>query len=130
MAMLKRGEVDIAYGLDAANARDVKRAPKLKLAFSGGIAVFYLDFLHSQWDPKSPWSDQRVRLAASLAIDRRSISEAETLGASIPTASIAPREFEVVLPLEPHPYDPAKAKQLLSQAGYPNGFDGGHLITT
>jgi len=42
MAMLTRGEVDIAYDLDAPNALDVKRDPKLKLAFSGGIAVFYL----------------------------------------------------------------------------------------
>jgi peptide/nickel transport system substrate-binding protein len=128
MAMLKRGEVDIAYDLDAPNAVDVKRDPTLRLAFSGGIAVFYLDFLHGQWDPKSPWSDPRVRLAASLAIDRRSISEAETLGASIPTGNIAPREFDFVLPIDPHPYDPAKARLLLAQAGYPNGFDGGDVI--
>jgi peptide/nickel transport system substrate-binding protein len=130
MAMLRRGEVDIAYDLDAPNALDVKRDPRFKLAFSGGIGVTYLDFLHGQWDAKSPWSDQRVRLAASLAIDRRSISEAETLGASIPTANIAPREFDFVLPLETHPYEPIRAKQLLAQAGYPNGFDGGDLIPT
>ena len=130
MAMLRRGEVDVAYDLDAPNALDVKRDPKLKLAFSGGIGVTYLDFLAGQWDPKSPWSDQRVRLAASLALDRRSITEAETLGASIPTANIAPREFEFTLPLEPHPFDPTRAKQLMVQAGYPNGFDGGDLIPT
>ena len=127
MAMLKRGEVDIAYDLDATNALDLKKDPKLKLAFSGGIAVFYLDFLHGQWDPKSPWSDARVRLAASLAIDRKAISEAETLGASIPTGNLAPREFDFVLPIEPHPYDPARAKQLMAQAGYPHGFDAGDL---
>jgi peptide/nickel transport system substrate-binding protein len=128
MAMLKKGEVDIAYDLDPPNAEDVKRDPKLRLAFSGGIGVAYLDFLHNQWDPKSPWHDQRVRLAASLAIDRQAISEAETLGASIPTGNLAPREFEFTLPLEPHPYDPTKAKQLLAEAGYPNGFDAGDLI--
>jgi peptide/nickel transport system substrate-binding protein len=128
MAMLKRGEVDIAYDLDAPNAMDVKRDPSLKLAFSGGIAVFYLDFLHAQWDPRSPWSDPRVRLAASLAIDRRSISEAETLGASVPTGNLAPREFDFVLPIDPHPYDPGRARQLLAQAGYPNGFDAGDLV--
>jgi peptide/nickel transport system substrate-binding protein len=59
-----------------------------------------------------------VRLAASLAIDRRSISEAETVGASIPTGNIAPREFDFVLPLEPHPYEPARARQLLMVANY------------
>ncbi|MBF8288694.1 MAG: SBP bac 5 protein [Candidatus Rokubacteria bacterium] len=58
MAMLKRGEVDIAYLLDVPQAQEVKRDPNLKLAFSGGIATFYLDFL-DQWDPKSPWHDAR-----------------------------------------------------------------------
>src|SRR5688572_24256498 len=42
MAMLKRGEVDIAYLLDAPDAQEIKRDPNLKLAFSGGIAIFFL----------------------------------------------------------------------------------------
>jgi len=126
LAMLKRGEVDIAYLLDATLAEEVKRDPNLKLAFSGGIGTYYLDFL-DQWDPKSPWYDKRVRLAASLAIDRRGISQAETLGASRATGNIVPRTFEFAIALEPHPYDPAKAKQLLAEAGYPNGFDAGDL---
>ena len=125
-AMLKRGEVDLAYLLDAPQAQEVKRDPDFKLAFSGGIGTFFLDFL-DQWDPKSPWHDRRVRLAASHAIDRKALSEAETLGASRPTGSIVPRNFEFALPLEPHPYDPARAKQLLAEAGYPNGFDAGDL---
>jgi peptide/nickel transport system substrate-binding protein len=113
MAMLKKGEVDVAYYLDAAHAEEVKRDPKLRLAFSGGIGNSALHFLEGQWDPKSPWHDRRVRLAANYAIDRQAISEAETLGASIP--------------IEPYPYDPVKAKQLLTEAGYPNGFDAGDL---
>ena len=127
MAMLKKGEIDVAYYLDAAHAEEVKRDPKLRLAFSGGIGNSALHFLEGQWDPKSPWHDRRVRLAANYAIDRQAISEAETLGASIPTGSIIPREFEFALPIEPYPYDPVKAKQLLTEAGYPNGFDAGDL---
>jgi peptide/nickel transport system substrate-binding protein len=126
MAMLKRGEVDIAYLLDVPQAEEVKRDPTLKLAFSGGIAIFFLDFLE-QWDPKSPWHDRRVRLAANYALDRRALSEAETLGASKPAGNFIPRSFEFALPIEPYPYDPAKAKQLLAEAGYPNGFDAGEL---
>jgi peptide/nickel transport system substrate-binding protein len=126
LAMLKRGEVDLAYLLDATLAEDVKRDPNLKLAFSGGIGTFYLDFL-DMWDPKSPWADRRVRLAAAHAIDARAVSEAETLGASPPTGNVVPRGFEFALPLEPYPHDPAKAKQLLAEAGYPNGFDAGDL---
>jgi peptide/nickel transport system substrate-binding protein len=126
MAMLRRGEVDLAYLLDAPQAQDIKKDPSLKLAFSGGIGTYYLDYF-DQWDPKSPWHDRRVRLAASHALDRQALSEAETLGASRPNGSLIPRKFEFALPLDPHPYDPAKAKQLLAEAGYPNGFDAGDL---
>ena len=81
LAMLKRGEVDVAYLLDELLAQTVKADPNLKLAFSGGVGTFVLDFL-DMWDPKSPWADQRVRKAASLAIDRKALSQAATLGAS------------------------------------------------
>jgi len=84
--MLKNGEVDIAYMLDAPSALELKRDPSLRLGFSGAIGVHYLDFF-DQWDPKSPWSDRRVRLAANHAIDRRGLIEAETLGASRPTGA-------------------------------------------
>jgi peptide/nickel transport system substrate-binding protein len=126
MAMLKRGEVDVAYLLDVPQAQEVKRDPNLKLAFSGGIAVFFLDFL-DQWDPKSPWHDRRVRLAANYAIDRQALSDAETLGASKPAGNHVPPTFEFALPIEPYPYDPARAKKLLAEAGYPNGFDAGEF---
>ncbi len=126
LAMLKRGEVDIAYLLDAPQAQEVKRDPNLKLAFSGGIGIFFLDFLE-QWDPKSPWHDRRVRQAASLALDRKLLSEAETLGASKPAGNFIPPTFEFALAIPPDPYDPARAKKLLAEAGYPNGFDAGEL---
>ena len=51
LAMLMRDEVDVAYLLDASLAETVKRTPKLKLAFSGGIGTTYIDFL-DMWDPK------------------------------------------------------------------------------
>jgi peptide/nickel transport system substrate-binding protein len=121
LAMLKRGEVDVAYLLEVPQAQEVKKDPNLRLAFSGGIATFFFDFLE-QWDPKSPWADRRVRLAANYAIDRQALSDAETLGASRPAGNHVPRTFEFALPLEPYPYDPAKAKQLLAEAGYPNGL--------
>jgi len=123
-AMLKKGEVDVAYQLDAPTALEVKRDPNLKLAFSGAIGIHFLEFF-DQWDPKSPWHDRRVRLAVSYAIDRRSLNEAETLGASRLTGAMVPRKFEFALALEPHPYDPVKARQLLAEAGFPNGFDAG-----
>jgi peptide/nickel transport system substrate-binding protein len=126
LAMLKRGEVDIAYLLEGAIGQEVKRDPNLRLAFSGGIGTFYLDYLE-QWDPRSPWHDRRVRLAAILAVDVRALNEAENLGASRPTGNLVPRTFDFALPLEPHAYDPARARKLLAEAGYPTGFDAGEL---
>ena len=126
LAMLKRGEVDVAYMLEGQLGESIKEDPQLKLAFSGGIGTHHIDFF-DMWDPKSPWADQRVRKAASLAIDRKALSDAETLGASKPNGSVVLRGFEFALPIEPDPYDPAQAKKLLAEAGYPNGFDGGDL---
>jgi peptide/nickel transport system substrate-binding protein len=125
-AALKRGEVDVAYYLNGPVAEEIRRTPGLKLMAARTNAVFFLDFVE-QWDPKSPWHDRRVRLAASLAVDRKAINEAEALGFSGLTGNIVPRHFDFALPIDPHPYDPKRAKQLLVEAGYPNGFDGGDL---
>ena len=124
-AALKTGEVDLAMLLTGPIAQDIRRTPGMRLA-APLLGIFWLDF-PDQWDPKSPWADRRVRLAASLAVDRQALNEAETLGLSRPTGSTVPRDFEFALPFEPHPFDPARAKQLLTEAGHPNGFDGGEL---
>jgi peptide/nickel transport system substrate-binding protein len=125
-AALKRGEVDVAYFLNGPIAEDIRKTAGLKLTAVRTNTVFFLDFV-DQWDPKSPWHDQRVRLAASLAIDRKAINEAESLGFSGLTGNIVPRHMEFALPIEPHAYDPAQAKKLLAQAGFASGFDAGDL---
>jgi len=126
LAMLNRGEVDVAYLLEGELGKSVQNDPKLRLDFSGGLGTYYLDFF-DMWDPKSPWADQRVRKAASLALDRQALSDADTLGASKPNGNVVLKRFEYALPIDPDPYDPAQAKKLLAEAGYPNGFDAGEL---
>jgi peptide/nickel transport system substrate-binding protein len=80
-----------------------------------------------QWDPKSPWHDRRVRLAANLAIDRDGINQAAYLGLAKVTSSIVPSQMEYFWQPPAPRYDPAQAKKLLAEAGYANGFDAGDL---
>ena len=125
LAMLKRGEADVAYSLRGPLGEDVKRTAGLTLKPTVISATQWLDFGPLQWDPKSPWHDRRVRLAAAIAFDKNAINQAETLGYSKPTGSIIPSAFEYSLALPAYPYDPAQARKLLAEAGYPNGFDAG-----
>jgi peptide/nickel transport system substrate-binding protein len=125
LTMLKRREADVAYALYGPLGEEVRRDPDLKLEPIVSPATQWVVFTSRQYDPASPWSDKRVRLAANHAINRRTINEAETLGHSIPTGNIIPRKFDGALALEPYSYDPKKAKQLLSEAGYANGFEAG-----
>jgi len=124
LAMLKTGEADIGYLMVGVEAATIKADPKLRLARVIPTAVWWLDF-PDQWNPKSPWHDRRVRLAATMAIDKQGLNEAERLGYSRLTGSIIPSVMDFALRLEPYPYDPTHAKRLLAEAGYPNGFDAG-----
>ena len=128
LAMLKRGEVDVAFTFCGVLAEEVRRSPGLTLKAVSASVTEWLYFAE-QWDPKSPWADRRVRLAANLAIDRQGLNDAETLGLSRVTASIIPRGFDFAWPAPLYEYDPGRAKRLLAEAGYPNGFEAGTLFS-
>jgi len=127
LAMLKNGEADIGVAFDGQEAEDVKRDPRLTLVATRHASIFWIEFA-DQWDPKSPWHDKRLRLAVNYALNRKAISEAACLGLCPPAGVIVPRVMDYALQVEPPPYDPQKAKQLLAEAGYPKGFDAGELV--
>src|SRR5438093_327262 len=127
LAMLKTGEADIAVALDGPEGLEVKRDPRLQLVSSRHASIFWLEFAE-QWDAKSPWYDKRLRQAVNLALDRKTTNEAACLGFCPPAGVIVPRVMDFALQVEPPPYDPQKAKQLLAEAGYPNGLDAGEFV--
>ena len=125
LAALKLGEIDIAYSVRGELAAELQKAPGLSLkavSVQGTFCVYFAD----QWDPQSPWHDLRVRRAANLAIDRKTINEALTMGFShVTNSAVFPDMFEFYWQPPPPVYDPAQARQLLAAASFPNGFDAG-----
>jgi peptide/nickel transport system substrate-binding protein len=126
LAALQRGEVDIVYSIRGELAEELRRTPGLTLKPVISPAPFWLYFA-DQWDPKSPWHDERVRHAANLALDRKAINDAITLGYSKVTNSLIPYSFDFFWQPPPAVYDPAQAKQLLAEAGFANGFNTGEF---
>jgi ABC-type transport system substrate-binding protein len=128
LAILKNREADVAYTLYGPLGEEVRRDPHLKLEPMVLPARQWITFV-DQYEPNSPWDDKRVCLAANHAVNRQPINEAETLGHSVGlstlTGSIIPRQFVFALPLEPYTYNPTRAKQLLKEADYPDGFEPG-----
>jgi peptide/nickel transport system substrate-binding protein len=127
LAALKRGEVDVVYSIRGELAEELQRTPGLTLKPAVIQAPQWVSML-DQWDPKSPWHDRRVRLAANLAIDRKSINQAITLGHSKLTYSLIPSTFDFYWQPPAYAFDTAQAKKLLAEAGYPNGFDAGEYF--
>jgi len=125
VAALKRGEVDIAYSVRGELAEELQHTPGLGLKPVVVQGTFCLVF-PDQWDAKSPWHDERVRRAASLAIDRKGTNDALTLGHSLISGNpLVPAHYEFFWQPPAPVYDPGQAKQLLAEAGYPKGFDAG-----
>ena len=125
LAALKRGEVDIAYSIRGELADELQKSPGLALKPVVLQAPNWLYF-PEQWDPKSPWHDLRVRQAVNLAIDREGMSKALFLGyCKITDNAVVPYTFEYYWQAPDAVYDPTKAKKLMADAGYANGFDAG-----
>jgi peptide/nickel transport system substrate-binding protein len=127
LAMLKSGETDFALFLDGPEALSVKGDARYTLVATRHASIFWIEFA-DQWDPKSLWHDKRLRSAVNYALDRKTTSEAACLGFCPPAGVIVPRVMDFALQVAPLPYDPQKAKQLLAEAGFPNGVDAGEFV--
>jgi peptide/nickel transport system substrate-binding protein len=117
----KRGDIDIMHARNAKDARDLEaegyRVAACKIAPQPFLAG---DSIH----PDSPFADIRVRQAMSYAIDIPAICDGLSFGYWTYTNQWAVPETSFYNPdVVGYPYNPEKAKQLLADAGYPDGFD-------
>lgn len=124
MAMLQTGEGDIAM-LVTQMVGTVEKDPDLRIVRSKYGNMQTLLFYDMAFpDESSVWHDIRVRTAAAYAINTRVIAKKVLQGLVEPWGNlVAPYHPGFDPSLKPHPYDPEKAKELLAEAGYPNGFD-------
>jgi peptide/nickel transport system substrate-binding protein len=120
VAMLKAGEADIIMSTPYAMVKDVESAgfKTVRLPTHPPTVVQF----HTG-NPDVPWYDKRVRLAIAMAIDGDSIVKNLFQGIPGRYTRLAPGELGYDPTLKQYPYDPKKAKELLAQAGYPNGFE-------
>lgn len=116
---LQTGDADVVNPLPPVFAAPTARNPRLKLLQSDGAFVFQVA-LNTKL---KPLDDVRVRRALNFATDRAALVQALLLGNGKPANSpLAPVSPGYDAALDPYPYDVAKAKALLAEAGLANGF--------
>ena len=117
----KAGEVDMVESIDPAQYNQLKQEG-YTVDVPRGLA-FVFSFRTANADPSSPFSKKEVREALWYAVDRENL----VLGLGKGTYNVAnqlasPQQGWYIKGYPSRPYDPVKAKELLAQAGYPNGF--------
>jgi peptide/nickel transport system substrate-binding protein len=130
LAMLKNGEADI-IDLPLSFKREVSGLPFKIIRATDSFSTFiffggmYNDPKAPAYDPNLPTRKLEVREALNLAIDRQAIADHVFQGEARPEVVPMPLPTQLGYKSEwkPYPYDPSKAKQLLIEAGYPDGFD-------
>ncbi|HTO13518.1 MAG TPA: ABC transporter substrate-binding protein [Candidatus Binatia bacterium] len=120
VAEMKTGGVDLIRNVSADLVPELKSGPQTYVSSSPILRVHYVEL-----DMRAaPFDKKLVRQAANYAIDRQAIigKLMGGLGQQVATV-VQPKAFGFDGEVKPYPYDPARAKALLAQAGYPNGVD-------
>lgn len=119
MQALLSDRADIALNLGPDELMPIEAAGQKGLTWLTTVVWAY-QFLHYK---DTPLKDVRVRQAVNYAVDRQTLIDGLLAGATKPATQPSPRTAYGYDPsIPPIPYDPATAKKLLAEAGYPNGF--------
>ncbi len=119
IAMLQAGEAQFVYPVPPQLAKIVQNNPKLDLVNDPSVVVRYVAMNVT----KKPYDDPRVRRALNHAVDKQAFIKVVYNGFAEPLLSAQPPHITFYAQQGEYKYDPAKAKQLLAEAGHPNGFE-------
>ena len=124
VAMLLAGEADLApVSYDSVESITGAGLHVVSIPGSWVPLIWFGGIVETQperYVPDQPWADVRVRQALNYAVDREAIAESIFHGEAVPAG--APNPVPGWVDIEPYPYDPDKAKDLLAEAGYADGF--------
>lgn len=115
---LETGELDIIYDIKGLDKTKLREDERFNFIEAPEVSLTYLGFNLK----KAPYDNQKVREAISYAIDQKPIIETVFLGAGQPGNSIIGPNVWGYYDVEKYTQDIEKAKALLAEAGYPNGF--------
>lgn len=118
--MARTGDADVVAGVPAVLVSNLKAVPDVALTVVPGYRTIHIGYNQT----KEPFNDIRIRQAINYAIDKRAIINNLFKGMAEYPSSFVSTSIEYAHPnLNMYEYNPAKAKELLAEAGYPNGFD-------
>jgi peptide/nickel transport system substrate-binding protein len=124
LAELFSGGVDWIWKLKPDQAEQIEAQGQFVVKNSATMRVGYLNFDAIARHSENPMNDVRVRRAVAHAIDRQGIVDALIKGESTVVHSLCfPSQFGCTQSVRKYKYDPEKAKELLAEAGYPDGFE-------
>ncbi|URG51477.1 glutathione ABC transporter substrate-binding protein GsiB [Pectobacterium quasiaquaticum] len=117
-ALLQTGEAQFAYPIPFEQAKVLGKNDKLALVASPSILHRYISMNVTQ----KPFDNPKVREALNYAINKEALIKVAFSGYATPAEGPLPSSIDYSVKYHPWPYDPAKARELLKEAGYPDGF--------
>lgn len=124
---LETGEIDISVDIEPIDKEKIASNPKLKMEESQtlGYAMIWIN------NNKKPFDNKLVRQAINYAVDKQAIVKSVLYGVGSPANTpMAPLLFSYNKDIKGYEYNVQRAKELLTQAGYPNGFDAKLWVTS
>ncbi len=118
-AMLQTGEADFAFPVPYEQADLLKKSEKLEVVATPSIITRFLSFNVLQ----KPYDNPKVREAIGYAVNKEALAKVAFGGYAFPAQGVVPQGVKFAEKMAPVPYDPKKARELLKEAGYPDGFE-------